>query len=168
MAKIKYNDVWFDSQEELDFKHWLDEAFTAGLIEGYKKQEKGRDTFELIEKQYYIRDGKKRHLYAPVGYTPDFIVEGCQIDTLYDKKKGDYKIYIDTKGTGDKYHDNKSFQILRKMMLKIKGIYIHKVIPEKLFLSSWVPELARYTPAKRDVKKKFINTPVISEYLKDK
>ena len=165
MPKVTYKDVIYDSQEELNFKHWLDEAFEAGLIEGYQKLEKIKDTYELIGKQHYTVDGCKKHLFASVNYTPDFVVYGCQLESVYDKKKGDYRIYIDTKGTGDRYHDNKSFQIIRKMMLKLKGIYVHKVVPDDLFLKTWVPELCRYTKVRKDIQKKFLNTPTISEYL---
>ena len=47
MAKVEHDGVIYDSQEELDFRYWLDEAYEAGLIGGYQKCEKGKDTFEL-------------------------------------------------------------------------------------------------------------------------
>jgi len=164
MAKVEYNGVWYDSQEELDFKHWLDEAYEAGLIEGFEKCEKGVHTFELIGKQHYIRDSVPKHCFASVEYTPDFIVCSCEL--IKDRPTPDRNVFIDVKGSFSQHNDNKQFQIIRKMMFAFKHIYVHKVVPDKLFIKTWVPELCRYTKVKGDIKKKYLKTPVIAEYLK--
>ncbi len=169
MAKVEYEWVIYDSQEELDFKHWLDEAFEAGLIHGFRKLEKGIDTFELIGKQKYISNGKRKHCFASVDYTPDFLITSePEFTPFCENSIEKVHHYIDVKGSFSKYNDNKQFQIIRKMMYKFKGIYVHKVVPDELFLKTWVPELCRYTEVKKDVKKKFKNTPTIKEYLEDK
>ena len=167
MAKVEYEGIVYDSNEELEFKHWLDEAYEAGLIGGYQKCEKGKDTFELIEKQYYwatVKGNlKKKHLLADVKYTPDFIVNHCQI--IKDKPTDEKIVYVDVKGGFSQHNDTKSFQIIRKMMLKIKGIYVHKVVPEELFIKTWLPQKAGRTEVKGDIQRKYIECKTISEYM---
>ena len=168
MPKVEYKNVIYDSQGELNFKHWLDEAFENGLIEGYRKLEKGIDTFELIGKQHYFKNGKRKHCFASVTYTPDFIVtlDTGQMPELKNKDMDEVHTYIDIKGDYSPHNDEKQFSIIRKMMFKFHGIYVHKIIPDDLFIKTWIPEKCRYTPVKGDIKKKFLKTPTIKEYLK--
>ncbi len=166
MPKIEYENVVYDSEEELEFKFWLDEALEAGLIGGYQKCEKGKDTFELIEKQTYWSTVKgklkKKHLFANVKYTNDFIVDHCEL--IKDKPTPEKIVYTDVKGGFSQHNDEKQFQIIRKMMYKLKGIYVHKVIPEKLFIKTWLPAKAGRTKVKGDIQKKYLKCKTIREY----
>jgi len=166
MPKVEYENVIYDSQGELDFKHWLDEAYSAGLITSYSKQEKGIDTIELIGKQHYHVNGKNKHCFASVDYTPDFLIVSNLFTPFCDKNLEQSHHYIDVKGGFSQHSDNKQFQIIRKMMFKFKGIYVHKVVPEELFLKTWVPELCLYTKVKRDIQKKYLDALSVGEYLK--
>ncbi|MDM8539431.1 hypothetical protein QUF70_21970, partial [Desulfobacterales bacterium HSG17] len=121
MPKVTYKDVTYDSQEELDFKHWLDEAYTSELIISYSKQEKGKDTVELIGKQQYQVNGKKKHCFASVDYTPDFLIVSNLFTPFCEKPIAETHHYIDVKGGFSRFNDNKQFQIIRKMMFKFKG-----------------------------------------------
>lgn len=164
MPKVEYNNVIYDSQEELDFKHWLDEAYEAELIVAFRKFKKGKDTIELIGKQNYMVNGKEKHCFASVDYTPDFLIVSDLFKPFCEKEMlGPH--HIDVKGGFSRHNDSKQFQIIRKMMFMFKGIYVHKVVPDELFLKTWVPEKCRYTTKQGKLKKKFLNTPTISEYL---
>lgn len=164
MSKIEYDGIIYDSQEELDFKHWLDEALDAGLIEGFKKCEKGKDTYELIGKQYYYKGDKQKHCFASVDYTPDFLVKSHKFKP-FTEKDIDFEYHtIDVKGGFSQHNDQKQFQIIRKMMYRFKGIYIHKVVPEKLFLETWLPAKAGRTKVKGDIQKKYEGCLTISEF----
>lgn len=168
MPKVEYNNVIYDSKEELDFKHWLDEAFEAKLIYGYRKCVKDIDTFTLIASQNYYKSGdlkKPKHCFRPVKYTPDFVIYGGDWIPYLQKDMGDDNHYIDVKGGFSRHNDGKQFQLIRKMLFLFKGIYAHIVKPDELFLKTWVPELCRRTPKQGKLKKKFANTPTISEYL---
>ena len=45
-------------------------------------------------------------------------------------------------------------------------IYIEKIVPEKFFKKTWVPEQVRLTPKQKKPVKKYIGVPVISEFIK--
>jgi len=165
MPKIIYDAVEYDSQEELDFKHWLDEAYENNLIWWYRRQEKGKDTIQLIKKQY-LKNNEKRVAFQPVNYTPDFLVHDNHFTPFLEKETSEGFNYIDVKGGFSRFNDKKQFQLIRKMMYYFKGIYVHIVIPDELFLKTWVPEKCRYTAKTGKIKKKFVNTPTIKEYLK--
>ena len=168
MAKIEYDNYEFDSQEEVDFYHWCAEAFDAGLIEHFGRCNKEFDAFELIGKQYYQADGKKKFLFHDITYTPDFIVKGCKVWYLYEKPIHDYDIFIDIKPSFSKHGDAKQFSIIRKLMMMVHGLYIHKITPEKLFLKTWVPEKVRYTPKTGKLRKKYEGCKTIKEFVDGK
>jgi len=44
-------------------------------------------------------------------------------------------------------------------------IYVEKIVPEKLFKKTWVPEACRWTPKQGKPVKKYVGVPVISEFL---
>ncbi len=172
MPKIEYEGEIYDSTEELEFKHWLDEAYEAGLIEGYSKCEKGKDTIELIGKQHYwaptkTNGFKKKHCFASVNYTPDFTVEADGIPLFIEKDMGEHTHYIDVKASFSKHNDTKQFQLIRKMMFQFKGIYVHKVVPEKLFLKTWLPKKAGRTAVKGDIQKKYADCLTIDDYRRE-
>ena len=52
-------------------------------------------------------------------------------------------------------------------MMQKHGIYVNKVVPEKLFKKTWCPEACRYTGVKKQPVKKFIGCKTIKEYLND-
>jgi len=156
----------YDSTGELDFFHWCIDARKHGYIENFAKCEKGLDTMELIGKQYYTKGGIRKHCFASVGYTPDFVIHGLKEQRVLEKEiDGDYLHYIDIKPAVSKYNDKKQFQIIRKMVLHFKGIYIHRITPDDLFLATWVPEACRYTEVKKNVIKKFRKTPTVKEFF---
>ena len=53
----------------------------------------------------------------------------------------------------------------QKWTYKIYGEYIEKVIPEKLFMKTWVPEIAMFSPVKKDPVKKYIGCLVVREFI---
>lgn len=57
---------------------------------------------------------------------------------------------IDTKGTSGRYGDAVKFSILQKLMMSKHGIYVQKIVPEKLFKKTFYPE--RYLFTDKSVK----------------
>lgn len=167
MPKIIYNDISFDSPEELSFFHWCNELFENGRLKEFKRCEK-KDSFELIGKQHYAVNGTKKFLFHDVKYCPDFILKGCLVRDIYEKPIHTNIIYVDIKPSFSKHGDSKQFSIIRKLMMSVFDIYVHKIIVNELFQKTFVPELCRYTKVKKDIQKKYLKTPTIKQYLKDK
>lgn len=165
MPKIIYKEISFDSQEEVDFFHWCTEAFESGLIKSFFRCSKKLDSFELIGKQYYTVDKKKKFLFHNVTYCPDFIIHESKILDIYEKPIYKNNIVIDVKPSFSKHGDAKQFSIIRKLMMQIHNIYIHKIIPEELFKKTWLPEKAGRTKVKGNIEKKYIDCKNIKEYM---
>ena len=169
MAKITYDSIEFDSQEELEFWHWLNEAYEAGLIAGYEYHKR---SWALSEKQTYtdivelktkIKEVEK-HLMHPHVYTPDFEIFGAKDIGLIDVHQDGWHV-VDVKGTFNMYGGDREFSINQKWMYDKHGVYVHKVVPEKLFKKTWCPELVRYTPKTGKLRKKYIKCKTIKEFL---
>ena len=177
-AKPKYNSIIFDSFEEIAFYQWCEEAYTAGLIYNFVYHP---PSYTLSTKQTYSKQTQlktkirydERELLKPHVYTADFMVFvdpkiKMELFKNYKLFSTDGEILIDVKGSGAKADAKTIFSLNQKWLYDKFDVYVNKIIPDELFLKTWVPELCRYTEVKKDVKKKFRNTPTIKEYLKDK
>lgn len=180
MPKVTYDNIEFDSQNEVDFYCWLIEAKENNLIKSFEYQPISFDLSDEI-KSFYTKTRKlktktvtkqetKAMLHKHV-YTPDFIIRGLSKqfkslnlnlpDFIFDLNS----FYIDTKGFNSRYGDKASFPINQKWVYQLHGIFVAKVIPEKWFKKTWVPMKVRLTDKKKQVQKKYINTKTISEFI---
>ena len=173
MKKI-YNGVEYDSQEEIEFKMWLDEAIKAGLVcdnpiyqpEAYELSIKQTRT-ELKQLKTKVKKVEK-HLLHPHKYTADFLIK-----LTY---KGEKKIpltadtmgsaVIDVKGSFNQFSGDREFSINQKWLFDKHGVYVNKVVPEKLFKATWCPQAARLTEKTRQIKKKYAKCKTIEEFLR--
>ncbi len=165
----------FDSDEELEFYCWLKEAELNGLISGILFHP---HTFDLSSKATIKLDKimktkiktVDKFILRPHVYTPDF--EFCiessliyKLNILVENKTINRKfMLVDVKGTYSRYGDAKQFSINQKWVWDKYGIYVQKIVPEKLFLKSWVPEVCRLSPVQRKPVKKYIDCKTIGEF----
>ena len=165
MAKKTYAQMEFDSQEEIDFYWWCEEALDNELIH-YFFTSASLGNYVLLDKQTMEVEGKKKFCFHGLSYTPDFNVSS---DTPFflEKEVSGKRYIIDIKGTFSKYNDEAKFSIIRKLMFYFHGVYVHKVVPEKLFLKTWVPEKCRYSPTGK-LRRKYKGCKTISEYMEAK
>jgi hypothetical protein len=182
--KSKYKGIYygkqsedFDSDEELEIYCWLKEAEENNLIADVKYQYRIFVLCERASIQYEKQLKTKikacdKFLFHPHKYTPDFefnvIHESLDcyfINTSYLAKN---TITIDVKGTFNKYGDPKQFSINQKWCWDKFDSYIEKIIPEKFFKKTWVPEIARLTPVKKQPVKKYIGVKTITEFIKER
>lgn len=158
-----------DSDEERHFYAWLIEAERAGLVSNIEYHS---GSFVLadratmpVEKQLKTKTKTvEKFLLHPHKYTPDFefiwhgIANPFTAITLNN-------VFVDVKGSFNKYGDSKQFSINQKWMFAKYGIYVNKCVPEKLFLKTWVPEACRLTPKTRQPVKKYIGCLTINEFV---
>jgi hypothetical protein len=158
---LEINSTKFDSEEEKQVAYWLNEADEAGLVSNvfYHIRE-----YELSQR---VTDGNGRFLLHPHKYTPDFsFILETPLKVFQQFFKYQRDIVIDVKGSFSKYHDQKSFSINQKWVYAKYGVYVQKVIPEKLFKKTFVPEICRYTPTRKWFVKKYVGCKVISDFVR--
>ena len=164
----------FDSQEEYQFYEWLKEAEDNNLVSGIVYQPPSIELSERASVQYVKQLKTKtkvcdKFLFHPHSYTPDFYFELTTdaLDNVFVNPHltGKVGVVVDVKGTFNKYGDPKQFSINQKWIYQKYGIYVHKIIPVKLFKKTWCPEVARLTPKRKDPVKKYIDVPVIRQFI---
>lgn len=156
-----------DSDEERHFYAWLIEAERSGLVSNIEYHS---GSFVLadratipVEKQLKTKTKiVEKFLLHPHRYTPDFVFVWHGLFNPFTTFQN--TTWVDVKGTGSKYHDQKSFSINRKWVYEKFGIYINQVVPEKLFKKTFLPESCRLTKKTRKPVKKFIGCKTIYEY----
>lgn len=174
-STIVYNGLELDSNEELQFMYWIDEAIATGLIYSYKYQPIVYTLFNnVIGKNSNNKDIIiiKEHIY-----TPDFeIIFTKKFFDLYILNKW-YKVFkylddinkevlIDIKGTFSRNGGDRVFSINQKWVYQKYNTYIHKVVPFNLFKITWCPRLAKLTPKKGLIVEKYKNLKTIDDVVK--
>lgn len=164
----------FDSDEELEFYCWLMEAQQNNLVLDVKYDPICFKLSGIVSAPYEEQLKTKikicsKHLFAKHSYSPDFgfdVIDKrlCQyfINPTYISKK---TILVDVKGGWSRDNSQKAFSINQKWVWKIYQEYVEKVVPEKLFKMSWVPEISRLSPVKKDPVKKYIGVDTIGMFL---
>lgn len=156
--KVIYDNIEFDSNEEIEFYCWCKELKKEEVIDYFNYHPK---SFVLSEKKVYNtcdKNGKhkERHLLHPHEYTPDFEIIlkpfTWQDDIKYFIDKAEFKIdilqytmfqfpsiMIDVKGSFNKYGGDREFSINQKWVHDKHGIYVNKVVTKDLFKKTFVP-----------------------------
>ncbi|MCP4762128.1 MAG: hypothetical protein GY870_10115 [archaeon] len=156
----------FDSEEEAIFYDWCCEAKDNKIIDkfGYSQER-----YLLIGKQV---DNHGKHIYRSVSYTDDFQING--IFEFYQSVKNFFKnpkvgVYvIDVKGgeTEKEIENYRSFQIRRKLMYSVHGIYVNILVPDLLFAETFVPESRfKYTEKTMDIRKKYKKMKTVNQFM---
>jgi hypothetical protein len=173
--KITYNQIEFDSNEELEFYHWCEEALKYNIISSFNYNHISYDLSPkqtmTITKQLKTKTKEiEKHLFHPHVFSPDFwIIKGERWDLLKDSHKlisthdDQTEFVIDTKGSFQMHDGSRSFSINQKWTYAIHGVYVNKVVPEKFFKLTWLPEDARLTAKTKQVQKKYKTTKTLYE-----
>lgn len=180
-SKIVYEDLELDSKEELEFIYWLNEGKDAGLIKSYIYQPPEYLLFDKIVVTKRLKKGKKEvdkevtllnsHIYSPDFniFFSDKFLELCknnEWNKIFKVLENDKPLICDIKGSFSRNGGDRSFSINQKWMYQKYGIYINKIVPADLFKITWVPELARLTPKKKQIVEKYKNIKSLNEILK--
>jgi hypothetical protein len=165
--KPKYKDIEFDSGEEIDFYKWCEIAKELNLVDDFIYQPEG---FVLSEKKTYktIKTLKtkskeiEKHLLHPHEYTPDFrLTISKNIFPLYSNC---LEFFVDVKGSFQQNDGARSFSINQKWVYDKYGVYINKVIPEKFFNLTFVPDNVKIGKSGK-LLKRYSQCPTITQFL---
>ena len=156
---------WFcnDLKKTGHIKYIIYQPETLTLIDKPKYYWRKRNVKSITEKTGNIIDS--------LAYTPDFQItwskkgieqyvyilneENMSIRSRARKpfvaiRDKDYPLdslvsYIDVKGSFGRHGDAVKFSLLQKIILYTKGIFVEKIVPEKLFKKTFYPERYIYT-----------------------
>lgn len=162
-----------DSQEEVDFLKWLDEAHELSIVSDYLYQPQ---SFELFKAETYIDvNGKKASLFRDHYYSPDFVIsfDPTKYKTLAkefkvqqsDLSTNTCSVWIDTKGTFN--IQARSFSTDRKWMWQKFRIYICEVIPQKFFKKFGCPKACFLSNKTKKPRKIFLGFKTLLESFKE-
>jgi hypothetical protein len=151
--KWKADGINFDSKEEMEFYHWLCEAKEHGLVETFSYHPYSFKLYDGLKYTQVIQlktktKTRERTLLKPHVYTPDYMVlpvKGSLLDgnSIFRRVDEEHPFIIEVKGM---YLQNERFPLNQKWVHQIHGIYVDKVVPQKLFLKTWVPAKCLITP----------------------
>ena len=178
--KSKYIETYFSkiredfaSDEELEVYCWLKEAEAYNLVSDIEYQPVSYQLCDRasvqIEKQLKTKIKiVDKFLFHPHVYTADYEFEITP--AIYDVFVApvfapNSPVVIDVKGSFNPYGDPKQFSINQKLVWEKFEVYVEKIVPEKLFKKSYVPEICRLTPKRREPVKKYIGVPVIGQFV---
>lgn len=143
--KYIYNNIQFDSQEEIDFQKFLEEGKQIGLIKDWVYHPQ---SFILIPKAVTLINGKTKVLYREHKYTPDWIfTASLKFDKLNHglKKNSDNTYIVDIKGMYNRHGGDRIFPLNAKLMYKEYQLHVNKLIPDLFFKNiNIVPEGVRF------------------------
>ena len=153
MGVITYNGITFDSPEEREFFWWLEEAQELGLVESFVYQPPPFELLPAVKMDITVQLKTKtkvvpKTILRPHHYTADYLVYPVGHLPLIGTP-----IWLDIKGGGNIYGNEREFSINRKWVWDKYGIYINKVVPRTWFAQFWVPDCARLTERTRKVRK---------------
>jgi hypothetical protein len=160
----------YDSKEEEAFDAWLHEAEKANIVTGIRyhpepfllSRRVSMKVKEILKTKTKIID---KFLLHPHKYTTDFSfsISSRNLSNFFITYSG--VCFVDIKGSFSKHGDQKQFSINQKWVYDKYGIYINKVVPEKLFTRTFLPESCRLTPKTRKHVKKYIGCKNIKEFM---
>lgn len=176
--KTEYKGIEFDSMEEVEFYMWLEEAKESGLVYtdiAYQPAKFSLAPRQSREELMQLKTKTKvvdKFLLHPHEYTADFSFEltanGCLANLPFEMHERGPYVIVDIKGSFNQHGGDREFSINQKWVYEKFGVYVNKVVPEKLFKATWCPKEARLTPKTKQVKKKYAKCRTIEEFLKEK
>jgi hypothetical protein len=182
--KIENCNLEFDSNEEVLMYHWLQDAIREGWVEGFDFQPETfvlNDAVPIIKCSYsplkrppYFKTKERSvSLVGSYVYTPDFRInftpdpEESGTRPILSRWFPDVFIgadgrdscscLVDTKGgfVGKNNSSGVTFGVKRAWLYSTQGVYVHKIVPRKLFKDTWVPEACKYTRVRKQPVKEF-------------
>lgn len=149
----------FDSKEESDVYEWLLEAEALGFLTGIKYQPK---SFVLFDG---LKNDKGKFMVRPHVYTADFRFCVTNVWTEFQSKNKikvfnkligeNGEVFIDVKGSFNRFGGDRNFGVNSKWVLAKFGIYVWKIEPKELFSKTWLPKQCVFTRKTNKISKKY-------------
>lgn len=167
----EYNDIKFDSQEELDFVYFLEDL---GVPYVYQPPPLilAEPVKETITVKLKTKEKKKEiTILQGCSYTADFVIKNSDIseqlaNKLNLKESSDSNYWIDIKANYIANNDDVKFSVIRKWVYQKHNIYINKVQPSTLFQRTFCPDRCRFTTKTHKEKKCYQPCDTLEEFKK--
>jgi len=183
-SQVEYNGYSLDSIEEYEYMRWCEIGVEMGLIAEWEYQPMSwmitNKRMITVEKQLKTKvKSMDRHLLDKHQYTCDFrlrfnrqFIDIFSGDMLNHVNVGGFKyvtndddIYVDIKGGFNRFGGDRTFSIHQKLVYDKFGIFVHKIIPIKLFTATYCPEDVRYTIKTNKLRTKYASLPSIDTLI---
>lgn len=172
-----HNGLKMDSQEEIDFQNWIEEALQAGYLSNVIYHP---EPYLITPKQTFVEKKVlktkikivERTLLQPHKYQPDFIIvvtnkflETFPNNGLLPIKTDPNAFVIDVKGTFNQNDALRRFGIDQKLVYHLHGIFVNKVVPADFFKVTWVPVSCAFMSNRRELtrRKPFAECKLLNE-----
>lgn len=177
-AKPVYDNITFDSIDEVQFYIYLKQLKSYGLLDDFKFHPETITVIEpVIETQVITKKRrtasshtvKEKTVLHGATYTTDFILYGLNEKFKpYFRQSVDGSYWCDVKGKWSGTHggDAKYFSLLVKVLYYLKKIFVNKVIIQDLCQKTFVPNELRYTKTGKE-SVVFKGCKTIEEFLYD-
>jgi hypothetical protein len=164
----------YRSAEELFFNYWLNELEQEMLVSDIRYEP---CSIVLCEKAKYtilktMKNGKEKTVtvsipYSGHTYTPDFLFnsDNEQVRSLFHIPDNGKTIYVDVKGGFSLRADKEAFPIKQAWIFDKYGIWINRVIPDKLFKATFVSEKVRCSPLTNKPLPKYRGVKTLKEWM---
>lgn len=160
-----------DSQEEVEFIKWLNEATALGMVEDFEYQPK---PFVLSKPAHYTIGKKTKTLFREHVYTADFILyvdmdknkalaDELRIPEAIKSSRSIGAFYIDIKGGFMANGSARSFPINQKWVYDKFHVYVHKLVPKDFFKKFGIPEELQFTEKTKKPSKKYAGYPLVKD-----
>ena len=177
----------YDSPEEAYVSWYLDELVEADYVLDYQAQPKSftlspKRTFKWTEKLKTKEKDRVSTLLQEHVYTADFSVKWGDTGGVFIKNVNNTRLdrdapflsgpsgvsIIEVKPSFDRNNMTRLFIINQKWMYDKYGIYVHKVIPQKLFEATFTPKKYLLTDTGKQKRKIKFATRTLEEYVRSR
>lgn len=148
-SKCFYKGTRVDSREEIEFFSWLDSLPKDILIE-YEYQPPSFEIFPSIKTNVFKSENKmiervilRRHVYTAdfkLKFNSQYLNQLSELFIITENSIKEEKdiglttieVYVDVKGTFNRFSGDRVFSLNQKMVFSKYGIFVNKVVPKKL------------------------------------
>lgn len=162
---FNYENISFDSNQEIFFYKWLQQAKQNGIVVQFQYQPK---QFLLCQS---VKINNKHALRQHV-YTADYKISFDKdmfekVKHIFKFDNGGHEIYVDIKGGFNLYNNHTQFSINRKWVYSKYFIYVYKIQVDSLFEKTFVPQGCRYTDKTKKLRQKYKQHRLIKQFMEN-
>lgn len=173
-----------DSVEEYEFYHWCIEAVNNKVLSDFIYHPESFILSESKTAPVAIDTKKKKNksitIFRPHVYTADFRLEFTDMGynlmilnkvSLFKPYNlpimpfNEHTLFVDVKGKFQQFDGARSFGINQKWVYDKHFVYIYKIIPETLFIETWVPVSVTRTMKTNKIKTKYAQLKRVAQFI---
>lgn len=163
IKKFQYNGISFDSNEEIFFYKWCQQAVQYKILNSFNYHP---NSYILSQNQF--KNGKK--ILNAHKYTPDFSLSVSDFGRMilsktFKNSLDDEQVVIEIKPAYSPFGSIEEFSINRKWMYEKFNVFIQKVQVDSLFTKTWCPQSCKLTEKTKKIRSKYAYCDTITKFI---